>query len=34
MILNADLHVHSKYSMATSKNMTPITMALESEKKD
>ncbi len=33
MILNADLHVHSKYSMATSKNMTPITMALESEKK-
>lgn len=33
MIINADLHVHSKYSMATSKNMNPETMALESVKK-
>ena len=33
MIINADLHVHSKYSMATSKNMNPQTMAVESMKK-
>lgn len=33
MIINADLHVHSKYSMATSKNMNPQTMAAESMKK-
>lgn len=33
MIINADLHVHSKYSMATSKNMNPETMAVESMKK-
>lgn len=33
MIINTDLHVHSKYSMATSKNMTPVTMATESQKK-
>ncbi|MBE6485853.1 MAG: TIGR00375 family protein [Methanosphaera stadtmanae] len=33
MIINADLHVHSKYSMATSKNMNPETMAKESMKK-
>ena len=33
MIINADLHVHSKYSMATSKNMNPETMAIESVKK-
>ena len=33
MIINADLHVHGKYSMATSKNMNPQTMATESMKK-
>ena len=33
MIINADLHVHSKYSMATSKNMEVSTVALESQKK-
>lgn len=33
MIINADLHVHSKYSMATSKNMNPENMAIESAKK-
>ncbi|MDO5851829.1 MAG: TIGR00375 family protein [Methanobacteriaceae archaeon] len=33
MIINADLHVHSKFSLATSKNMTPDIMAPESEKK-
>lgn len=33
MIINSDLHVHSKYSMATSKNMEPVTMANESAKK-
>ncbi len=33
MIINTDLHVHSKYSMATSKNMQPETMATESAKK-
>ena len=33
MIINTDLHVHSKYSMATSKNMNPQTMATESMKK-
>ena len=33
MIINADLHVHSKYSMATSKNMNPETVAVESMKK-
>lgn len=33
MIINADLHVHSKYSMATSKNMIPTIMASESTKK-
>lgn len=27
MIINADLHIHGRYSMATSKNMSPITMA-------
>lgn len=33
MIINADLHVHSKYSMATSKNMNPKNMAIESSRK-
>ena len=33
MIINADLHVHSKYSMATSKNMIPQIMSTESIKK-
>lgn len=33
MIINTDLHVHSKYSMATSKNMVPSVMATESSKK-
>ncbi|MBR0471873.1 MAG: TIGR00375 family protein [Methanosphaera sp.] len=33
MIITADLHVHSKYSMATSKNMIPTIMAKESSKK-
>ena len=33
MIINADLHVHGRYSMATSKNMVPETMAAESSKK-
>ena len=33
MIINADLHVHSKYSMATSKNMNPKIMAMESSRK-
>lgn len=27
MIINADLHIHGCYSMATSKNMTPLVMA-------
>ena len=27
MIINADLHIHGCYSIATSKNMTPPVMA-------
>lgn len=33
MNIYADLHVHGKYSMATSKNMQPDIMATESQKK-
>ena len=27
MIIRADLHIHGRYSMATSKNMTPELLA-------
>ena len=33
MIINADLHIHSRYSMATSKNMTVPTIAAECQRK-
>ena len=33
MIINADLHIHSLYSMATSKNMVISTIASESKLK-
>jgi len=33
MIINADLHIHGRYSMATSKNMSPITMAPQAKLK-
>ena len=33
MIINADLHIHSRYSMATSKNMTPDAMAPQAKLK-
>lgn len=33
MIINADLHIHGKYSMATSKNMIPLVMAPQAKLK-
>lgn len=33
MIINADLHIHGCYSMATSKNMTPLVMAPQAKLK-
>ncbi len=33
MIINADLHIHGCYSMATSKNMTPVVMAPQAKLK-
>jgi PHP family Zn ribbon phosphoesterase len=33
MLVNADLHIHSKYSMATSPKMDLPTLAQESKKK-
>ncbi|MCE7697572.1 MAG: hypothetical protein K8E24_001535 [Methanobacterium paludis] len=33
MIINADFHIHGKYSMATSKNMSPITIAPQAKLK-
>jgi uncharacterized protein (TIGR00375 family) len=33
MIINADLHIHGRYSMATSKNMTPSVMAPQAKLK-
>ncbi|MCE5214631.1 MAG: TIGR00375 family protein, partial [Methanobacterium sp.] len=33
MIINADLHIHSKFSMATSKNMVPETIAPQAKLK-
>ncbi|MDD3984918.1 MAG: TIGR00375 family protein [Methanobacterium sp.] len=33
MIINADLHIHGRYSMATSKNMSPTTMAPQAKLK-
>ena len=33
MIINADLHIHGRYSMATSKNMTPSAMAPQAKLK-
>lgn len=34
MIINADLHIHSKYSMATSKSMDLNTIGTEASKKE
>jgi uncharacterized protein (TIGR00375 family) len=33
MIINADLHIHGRYSLATSKNMTPQVMAPQAKLK-
>ena len=33
MIINADLHIHGRYSMATSKNMTPEVIAPQAKLK-
>jgi uncharacterized protein (TIGR00375 family) len=33
MLVNADLHIHGRYSIGVSKNMTPVVLARESKRK-